>query len=158
MASTLPDPPSLDRLRRDARRLQRLVRASDPEALAFLMQWHPRPERTTPKTLALHDAQLAVARSCGFTGWPALVAYLETARPLSRDPATVAEDDLDPADAFCFLACLRYDEQDEPPRRSRAAELIAQHPVIVDRSIRAAATASDPHGVGRHLERDPSLA
>ncbi len=158
MASSLPDSPSLDKLRDEARKLQRLTRAADPDALAFLAEWHPRPDRADAASLRLHDAQLAVARRCGFAGWPALVAYIETARPLSRDPAQVAEEGLDPADAFCVLGCLRYDEQDEPPRWERAATLLVEHPDLVSTSIWAAAAAADPDAVRRHLARDPSLA
>lgn len=158
MASSLPDSPSLDKLRSQARRLQRSARAADPEALAFLAAWHPRPDLTDFAALRLHDAQLAVARRCGFAGWPALVAYVETARPLSRDPAQVVEDGLGPADAFCFLGCLRYDEQDEPPRWDRAAALLGERPDLVATSICAAAAAADPDAVRRHLDRVPSLA
>lgn len=158
MASSLPDSPSLDKLRDQARQLQRRVRAADPDALGFLQRWHPRADRTTPDELALHDAQLAVARRYGFAGWPALVAYVETARALSRDPSKVVEDALDPVDAFCALGCLRYDERDAPPRRDRAAALFADDPTLVDRGIWAAATAADPYAVRRHLDRDSSLA
>jgi hypothetical protein len=158
MASSLPDSPSLDRLRRHARRLQRGVRVAVPEALAFLDQWHPRSDATSFGALPLHDAQLAVARRFGFPGWPALLAYLETARELSRDPAAIREDDLDTTDAVCALGCLRYDEQDAPPRRDAAAALLADDPGLVDRSIWAAATAADPDAVRRHLGRDASLA
>ena len=157
MPSSLPDSPSVDKLREQARQLQRRVRAADPDALGFLTQWHPRPDRAAPDSLALHDAQLAVARRYGFAGWPALVGYVETAGALSRDPATVAEDALDPADLFCALGCLRYDQRDEPPRRDRAAALLAEDPSLVHRSIWAAATAADPDAVRRHLDRDRSL-
>jgi hypothetical protein len=158
MASSLPDSPSIVRLRDDARRLQRLVRTDDPDAVAFLMQWHPRPDRTTPGSLPLHDAQVAVARRYGFAGWPALVAYLAAARPLSRDPAGVAEEDLGPADTLCSLSCLRYVEQDAPPRRERAAALLADDPSLVTETIWAAATAADPDAARRHLDIDPALA
>jgi ankyrin repeat protein len=107
---------------------------------------------------ALHDAQVAVARRYGFAGWPALVAYLAAARPLSRDPAGVAEENLGPADALCSLSCLRYDEQDAPPRRERAAALLADDPSLVTETIWAAATAADPDAVRRHLDIDPALA
>jgi hypothetical protein len=156
--SSLPDSPSLDRLRTQARRLQREARSGDPDALRFLRAWHPRPDRADAERLALHDAQLAVARRYGFAGWPAMVAYLETAAPLSRDPAKVAEDDLGRADSFCALACLRYDEQDAPPRRERAAALLADQPDLVAHSIWAAATAADRDAVRRHLDADRRLA
>lgn len=158
MPSSLPDSPSLDRLRRDARRLQRGVRTGDPDALQVLARWHPRPDRTTPDALALHDAQVALARRYGFSGWPALTAYVETARGLTHDPARVGEDALPAPDLFCALGCLRYDDQDAPPRRERAAALLAAEPDLVDRSIHAAATAADPDAVRRHLAGDPAVA
>ena len=82
MASTLPNNPSLDRLRDDARRLQRGVTATDRQALEIVRRHHPRPDIAlagAPDRFALHDAQLIVARGYGFTGWPALVHYLEIA-------------------------------------------------------------------------------
>ena len=59
MASTLPTNPSLDKLRVEARKLQRA------------------------NGIALHAAQLTVARRYGFTGWPALVHYLRLAADLA---------------------------------------------------------------------------
>lgn len=92
MASTLPTNPSLDKLRVEARALQRA------------------------NGIALHAAQFAVARNYGFTGWPALVHYLRLAADLSVDPGAVDEDALSPADRFCSWATLRYNESDAPPR------------------------------------------
>jgi hypothetical protein len=65
MASTLPDNPSLDRLRADARRLQRGVTSADPEVLETVRHNHPRPEialASAPQRFALHHAQLVLAR------------------------------------------------------------------------------------------------
>lgn len=134
MASTLPTNPSLDKLRVEARTLQRA------------------------DGIALHAAQLAVARRYGFTGWPALVHYLRLAADLSVDPGAVDEDALDPADRFCSWAVLRYDESDAPPRWQSAAELLAAQPDVVSRSVWAAAAASDPVALEEHLARRPTLA
>jgi len=134
MASTLPTNPSLDKLRVEARTLQRA------------------------NGIALHAAQLAVARRYGFTGWPALVHYLRLAADLSVDPGAVDEDALDPADRFCSWAVLRYDESDAPPRWQSAAELLAAQPDVVSRSVWAAAAASDPVALAEHLARRPTLA
>lgn len=134
MASTLPTNPSLDKLRVEARQLQRA------------------------DGIALHAAQLAVARRYGFTGWPALVHYLRLAADLSVDPGAVDENALDPADRFCSWAVLRYDESDAPPRRQSAAELLAAQPDVVSRSVWAAAAASDPVALEEHLARRPTLA
>lgn len=134
MASTLPTNPSLDKLRVEARQLQRA------------------------DGIALHAAQLAVARRYGFTSWPALVHYLRLAADLSVDPGAVDENALDPADRFCSWAVLRYDESDAPPRRQSAVELLAAEPDVVSRSIWAAAAASDPVALAEHLARRPTLA
>ena len=101
MASTLPNNPSLDRLRDEARRLQRGIRAADRQALEIVRRHHPRPEAAlvdAPDRFALHDAQLTVARRYGFTGWPALVGYLDIAAELTVDPSGIDEDSLEPAD------------------------------------------------------------
>ena len=103
---------------------------------------------------ALHDAQLTVARGYGFTGWPALVHYLEIAADLSVDPSRVDEDALDPADRFCALSALRYDDTDAPPRRQAAAEMLAAEPDLVDRHVWAAAAAADPAALRGTSPRD----
>ena len=64
MASTLPDNPSLDRLRDNARKLQHCVTTTDPGALEAVRRHHPRPDialANAPERFALHDAQLTVA-------------------------------------------------------------------------------------------------
>ena len=139
MASTLPNNPSLDRIRADARRLQRAVSA-DRDGFA------------------LHDAQLTVARGYGFTGWPALVHYLKTAADLSVDPSRIDEDSLEPADRFCTLSSLRYGDTDAPPRRQAAADLLAADPGLTERHVWAAASAADPVTLAKHLAARPDLA
>lgn len=161
MASCLPNNPSLDRLKDDARRLQRGITSDEPEALDLVRSHHPKPTAAltdAPERFALHDAQLTVARAYGFTGWPSLVHYLEVAADLSVDPGQIDEDALDPADRFCALSSLYYNDGDAPPRRQAAAELLADSPDVVDRHIWAAAAASDPVALRRHLTADPALA
>ena len=74
----LPENPSLDHLRRQARTLLRQFRAADAEALALLREHHPRPH----DPLRLADAQLVVARSYGFPSWPALRRHMDVGRAL----------------------------------------------------------------------------
>jgi hypothetical protein len=133
VASSLPNNPSLERLHGE-------VRAS------------------VTNGVALHDAQLTVARGYGFSDWPALVAYLEIADDLSVDPSRVDESTLEPADRFCALSSLRYDDADAPPRREAAAELLAADPTLVERHVWAAASAADPAAVARHLATRRGLA
>ena len=57
MASSLPDNPSLSRLRVVARDLQRQATAGDPNALALIRAHHPRPDSAiVDRPVALHVA------------------------------------------------------------------------------------------------------
>lgn len=168
MASTLPANPSLDRLRRQARELQHaLDRPAAPgrrsDAIDDVRRHHPRPDIVLAAVtldsagrFALHDAQLTVARRYGFTGWPALVDYLQLAAPLTIDPAAVELGRLDAADRFCALASLGYHREDAPPRWQEAAGLLTAE-ILAD-SIWAACAAADVSAVREHLGRAPALA
>src|ERR1700712_5312982 len=140
MAPTLPNNPSLDRFRRDARRLQRAVRDSaadgPDEARALLSRPHPGGTPSAPAEFALTAAQHVVAKTVGFSSWPRLQAYLRTAGQLRRDPTVVANDD--PLSAFLSLACLVYSQDDGPARWSAASEVLRAHPDLPALSVHAA--------------------
>lgn len=131
MASCLPDNPSLASLEAEARALQGVTEA---------------------------DALSTVARRYGFTGWAALVRYLEVAAPLTVDPARVDVDGLDAADRFCALASLTYTDADAPPRWESAAEILEAEPGLTDRHVWAAASAADVSALRRLLSDDPGAA
>ncbi|KHO28032.1 ankyrin [Mycolicibacterium setense] len=134
MASRLPSNPSIDHLRAEARKLQRV------------------------NGTQLHEAQFAVARDYGFSGWPRLVHYLRDAAALSVDPGALDEDSLDSADRLCSWASLRYNETDAPPRWEAAADLLDATPGLVDKHIWAAASATNPNALAVHLAKQPALA
>jgi hypothetical protein len=76
---SLPPRTTLDRLRSHAKDLLRAARAGDPDAVAQV--------RAHSERLILAGAQLAVARSYGFAGWPRLVAEVQRRAVLdSLDP------------------------------------------------------------------------
>ncbi len=153
MASSLPDNPSLPRLRDEARALQR-----DPDP-ALIREHHPRPEAALGgDRLALHHAQLTVARKYGFSGWPALVQYLEAAAALSVDPSRFDETKAAAADRFCALATLRYDESDAPARRETAERLLQTEPGLTQDHVWAAATAADVPALTGLLRAGAGLA
>ena len=131
MASTLPDNPSSEHLRKEARTLQ----------------------RASTERLPLHVAQLRVARQYGFSGWPALVRYLDLVADLAVDPSSVSEARLADADRFCALAVLQYTDRDAPPRWESAAQSLQDEPDLADTHIWAAAAAGDPEALARHLDR-----
>ncbi|WP_432246493.1 ankyrin repeat domain-containing protein [Mycolicibacterium sp. ELW1] len=156
MASTLPDNPSLERLRSDARALQRGVMANDREAIQAVHRHHPRPDIALQR-FRLHDAQLAIARRYGFGGWPALVEFMAVADELAVDPGGIDMATLGVADQFCSLASLRYDHTDAPPRWQAAAELLESNPAVPQHHAWAAASAADPVALTRHLKDRPEL-
>ncbi|KGI68559.1 ankyrin repeat domain-containing protein [Mycolicibacterium rufum] len=161
MASMLPDNPSLSRLREQARSLQRRARAGDPDAVESIQRHHPRPDRVLaqlPDRFALHDAQVTVARRYGFTGWPALVRYLDTAATLTVDPSRVDEGALGEADRFCALAVLHYTDVDAPPRWKNAVELLTATPDLTEDHVWAAAAAADAGTLRRLLRVDRTQA
>lgn len=157
MASALPDNPSLPRLRADARALQRRARAGDADARALIRRHHPRPD-VALQHVALHDAQLVLARRYGFPGWPALVHYLEAAGELSIDPSGVDDTALDAADRFCALGVLGYTADDAPPRWAEAADILAAVPAAPREHVWAAATAADVDALRHHLSAGSASA
>ena len=64
----LPNNPSVEHLRKDAKRLRASVRSGDADALARVTEFHPRGDRVAPQ-FSLADAQLVIARSYGFASW-----------------------------------------------------------------------------------------
>ncbi|HEX4681287.1 MAG TPA: ankyrin repeat domain-containing protein [Gemmatimonadaceae bacterium] len=72
-ARDLPARPSLESLRKQAKRLARDAAAGNGEALARVYAQLPR----AALPLANRDAQLVIAREYGFAGWPALAAEVQ---------------------------------------------------------------------------------
>jgi hypothetical protein len=73
----LPDRPSLEHLRKQAKGLLKAFRAGDPAAIARIEEFHPRASRLQLEGgIALADAQLVIAREYRLKSWPHLVAHL----------------------------------------------------------------------------------
>src|SRR5581483_11538412 len=79
-ARELPARPSLDSLRKQAKRLARGAAAGNGDAIARVNA--QLPHATLP--LSNRDAQLIVAREYGFAGWSALTSEVE--RRIGRGP------------------------------------------------------------------------
>jgi ankyrin repeat protein len=73
MSSLLPDRPSLEQLRKQAKDLLRAARSGDASALARIDTIPADRDRVT-----LARAQLALAREYGFPSWPRLVSHVES--------------------------------------------------------------------------------
>ncbi|RSM57676.1 hypothetical protein DMB66_32055 [Actinoplanes sp. ATCC 53533] len=154
----MPDRPDLDSFRRQARSLQRDIRAGDAGAVARLAHHHPGGVPDDLSGLPLAAAQLVVAREYGFASWPRLRRYLATVAEHGWVTGLGAVSAADPADEFCRLACLTYGREDGPARWAEARRLIAEHPELTTEHIWAAAAAARPDDVDRLLAARPRRA
>jgi Ankyrin repeats (3 copies)/Ankyrin repeat len=71
---TLARQPDLDQLKRQAKELLESFRNGDRDAAA---EAHAHYHGADPRTFALHDAQLVIARAYGFESWPRLKAFVD---------------------------------------------------------------------------------
>jgi hypothetical protein len=149
----LPDDPSFEQLRRQAKDLRDLSGVGLQGALDLVGTHHPG----GPHAVSLAGAQFVVARHYGFPSWAALRQHVTTIEHYHRAP-----DEVDAAgqaaDEFLLLACLRYGGDDAPSRWQRAARLLAEHPEITRTSVHAAAAAADAGALEALLRGYPALA
>ena len=127
----LPEEPSLEQLRKQAKDLR------------------------DASGVPLWEAQLAVARRYGFTGWTKLKRHVEVVTRYSRFPDRVSTHDT--ADTFLRLACLCYAD-DDPARWAEAARILGGSPGIVVGNVHVAAATADAGELQRVLAADPAAA
>ncbi|MET7327086.1 ankyrin repeat domain-containing protein [Nonomuraea sp. NPDC005650] len=148
----LPDNPSIERLRKQAKTLLQYVKAQVPEALGLVAEFHPRP----PETLRLSDAQLVTARMYGFASWPRLKEHIDAVKRYSRSPHQVAPSEELPEE-FLRLACLTYGS-DYPGRTEEADRLLDRHPHLATANIFTMAATGSADALAGALAGDPGLA
>ena len=127
----LPEQPSLEQLRNQAKDLRRT------------------------SGIPLWEAQLAVARRYGFTSWTPLKRHVELLTRYSRFPERVATDG--DADTFLRLACLSYYD-DEPGQWDEARRILERAPGLAEGNVYAAAATADASAMRRVLAVDPAAA
>ena len=141
---TLPDRPSLEQLKKQAKSLLRSAQAGDAAALrrfAVLPAFaRLSGQGRQPAEVALHDAQSVVAREHGFPSWQALREEVE-ARTLTFE-AAVDE----------FVRCATGGAS------GRAERLLALHPAVATASLHTALVLGDAARVNAGLEADPAAA
>jgi Ankyrin repeats (many copies) len=148
----LPNDPSFDQLRKQAKDLRDLARTGEPAALDLIAEHHPRGAHP----VSLTGAQLVVARRYGFPSWAQLKRRLDVVAQYGRvpDEVTAAE----PVDEFLRLACLRYAHDDGPANWEQARRLLVEHPSMPWLSIHAAAAVAAADAVASFVTADSSLA
>lgn len=143
----LPNDPSLEHLRKQAKTLLKQVRDNDPQAVALADEFHP--------VQSLADAQLVIARSYGFASWPRIVRHLELVDRYSRSPhrqeiGGPLDTPEQRADEFLRLATLHYG-QDDPARQRSARELLDRFPEIALSNIYTKVVAGELDAVRSEL-------
>jgi ankyrin repeat protein len=152
-ARPLPNNPSLEHLRKEAKRLRAGVLAGAEAAHDAVREFHPRGDGALAR-FTLADAQLATARSYGFTSWATLKQHLRDIEPFVwHSPG--APDPKSRVDVFLRLACLTYSGMHPSPEHAR--RMLADEPELQRANIYAAAAAGDTRSVGAILDRDSAL-
>ena len=101
--SPLPPNPNLDKQRKLAKSLARDYWRGEPEAIERVRALHPKPP--SPEAFALSDAQLVIARSYGFAGWPQLKRKIDA---LTKSPTDLFVQAVEAGDVDQVRQLLQY--------------------------------------------------
>lgn len=151
----LPDNPSLENLKKQAKSLLKSVSAGEPESLLLVEEFHPRASGAI-SNFALNDAQLVLARSYGFSSWPKLKQHCETVEELNWEPPQNSEN-ASPAERLIHLSCLAYDARWRPADAKKAQQLLQENPELSRDDIYIASAVGDIAAVRSLLTSAPSL-
>lgn len=130
----LPKRPSLEHLKKQAKRLHKAARAKDDTALALV-----GPYFGDPSLITLQQAQLVIARDYGFSSWTRLKRHVASG-------AGSEETTEQRANRFLDLACIHYAPEPNihgPEEFEQAAALLAAHPEIGNHSLHTAAVTGN---------------
>jgi len=127
----LPEQPSLEQLRNQAKDLRQM------------------------SGIPLWEAQLSVARRYGFTSWARLKRHVELLTRYSRFPERAATDS--DAGTFLRLACLSYYD-DEPGQWEQARRILERAPGLAEGNVYVGAATADAGALRRVLAADPAAA
>ena len=161
----IPDRPSLEQYKKQAKDLLRACARRDPAALER-MQRHPRFRNLNPgqlpaqlHTIILADAQIVLAREHGFPSWPRFAAHLETLRILrSLEIPSSQEAIRDPVSLFIEVAVVPRYGWHASGALEHTQLILARYPHVATASIYTAAVLADEPAVRAFLARDPKLA
>ena len=143
----LPDRPSLERLRKQAKELRRRAAAGDADALALVDEYDAGGDPIT-----LVRCQRVLARAYGFPGWSGLRAHLAVLDSWGREMAATVDGD-SRVDAFLRAACLTYSE---PQHAGRALTMLADDPGLATASAATMAACGAADDLADLLARDPA--
>jgi ankyrin repeat protein len=151
----LPDDPSLEHLRKEAKRLRNAIRNGEVSMLAQVREFHPR-TGIALADFSLSDAQLVTARSYGFASWTKLKQHVAVVEQFAWDPPPFATRSTSAADTFVRLACMDYGawHRSNPEKAQR---LLDDDPELPRKDIYSAAAAGEVAVVKSMLDREAGL-
>ncbi len=147
-AKSLPDQPSLEQYKKQAKDLLKSYNQSELNALERVAVQRPR---SGPFRLA--DAQFVIAREHGFENWPEFAKRIEALR-LTCEVAALA----DPVAAFIEAACVPLDDNHRSGTLERAELILARYPQVAGSDIYTAAILANESRIRASLGADPALA
>jgi ankyrin repeat protein len=152
---TLPDHPSLEQYKKQAKELYRSVAAGKAGAIERIRRHHPRfrAESDSLHALSLADAQLVLAREHGYESWPKFARHIETLRVIRA-----LEELRDPVSTFIEVACIDRHGWHGSGTIEHAEMIRSRYPEVTSASIYGAAVLGDAATVRTFLARDVSLA
>lgn len=154
----LPDNPSLESLRKQAKALRRdFGTAASGAARALVAEFDPRAIEAGDG-LTLAGAQRVIARSYGFASWPRLHEHVEVRQRFTRFPEPLGELPPDPGpDDLLQLACLNY-THDSEMAFVRARELLITTPELATANVHTMAATGAVDAITTLLAEDPTAA
>jgi ankyrin repeat protein len=153
---TLPEHPSLEQYKKQAKELYRSVAAGTPAAIERVRRHHPRLRNAgsdSLRALTLADAQLVLAREHGYKRWTEFAKHIETLHVI-RALAEVH----DPVHTFIEVACVDRHSWHGSGTLEYAEMIRSRYPEVSTATIYSAAVLGDAATVRTFLARDPSLA
>lgn len=129
---------NLEYYRKQAKSLLKAVKSGDREAADRLARHVTRFHQSRFAGVALHDAQLAIAREQGFASWPRFKEFLIQSRLDSQSLVTA------------FIEAALSDSK-------RAEEMLVSHPQFVEAGLYSALVLGDAERVEQELRENPEL-
>lgn len=150
----LPDRPSLDHLKKQAKHLLRLYNGRDAGALSQFRDFLPAAvgksdAQIVALDLRLHDARSCVARAYGFPSWPDLKTYVEVQATPRQDLASRRLHWL----RFVYAGDIAGGNNRSRP--SLAARLLAGSPDLASGDVYLACAMGDEGALQRAMKTDP---
>jgi ankyrin repeat protein len=141
---------TLERLRKEAKRRLKAIKAGEEQAVRWLRNAIPN----APEAPTLRHVQHAIARGLDFPGWAALKAAFEAPMPKPESPRGIVNRFLDNACPDHHVRGM----QDHRRAEATAMRLLAQHPWIATHDFNTAVVCGEIDHVREAIARDPKIA